>query len=74
MYDAVRGGRLNEAAEMQARVIELLDVLMAAEFPEGFRAAVEIRGFRTGKGRQPTGAQPIDPARVRSAIRAVLRD
>ena len=28
-------------------------MLYSAEFPEGFRAALRLRGFRTGNGRQP---------------------
>jgi len=28
-------------------------MIYSAEFPEGFRAAVQLRGFRMGRGRQP---------------------
>ena len=28
-------------------------MLSAADFPEGFRVALSLRGFRTGRGRQP---------------------
>ena len=28
-------------------------MIYSAEFPEGFRAAVELRGFKMGHGRQP---------------------
>jgi dihydrodipicolinate synthase/N-acetylneuraminate lyase len=37
-----------------ARRVQLFDTMIySAEFPEGFRAAVGLRGFRMGQGRQP---------------------
>jgi 4-hydroxy-tetrahydrodipicolinate synthase len=73
MYDLVRGGRLDEARDLQLRLLELLDLLIAVERPEGFRAAAEVRGFRMGKGRQPTGAMQIDVDRMRGLIEGILR-
>lgn len=54
LYDLTIGGRLDEARELQFRLLKLFDAMLySAEFPEGFRAALQLRGIRTGKGRQP---------------------
>jgi 4-hydroxy-tetrahydrodipicolinate synthase len=54
LYDATVGGQLAEARRMQATLIKLFDpALYWADFPEGFRVAVQLRGFRMGTGRQP---------------------
>ena len=54
LYDLTVSGRLDEARRVQARVIKLFDpTLYSADFPEGFRVAVSLRGFRMGAGRQP---------------------
>jgi len=54
LYDATVGGQLAEARRMQATLIKLFDpALYWADFPEGFRVAVQLRGFRMGAGRQP---------------------
>src|SRR4029079_10944838 len=46
--------KLDEAIDLQYRVLTLFDaMLFTAEFPEGFRAALQLRGINTGKGRQP---------------------
>ena len=47
-------GNLEEARDLQYRLLELFDtMLFSAEFPEGFRAALSLRGIQTGSGRQP---------------------
>ncbi|MBN2475591.1 MAG: dihydrodipicolinate synthase family protein [Pirellulales bacterium] len=54
LYDLTMGGRLDEARRVQAWLIRLFDpALYSADFPEGFRVAVQLRGFRMGTGRQP---------------------
>jgi len=54
LYDLTIGGRLDEARRIQAWLIRLFDpALYSADFPEGFRVAVGLRGFRMGTGRQP---------------------
>ena len=58
--------------KLQYRLLELFDaMLLSADFPEGFRAAVELRGFRFGPSRQPlSGAQQVD--RTRAAAGAAM--
>lgn len=54
LYDLTTQERLEEARRVQYDLVTLFDTMIySAEFPEGFRAAVELRGFRMGRGRQP---------------------
>lgn len=54
VYDLVKAGQLDEARQLQLRLTELFDVLLAAgDFPEGFRIGTQLRGIRVGRGRQP---------------------
>src|SRR5688572_27724314 len=54
LYDLTVSGRLDEARRIQYDLVTLFDTMIySAEFPDGFRAAVELRGFRMGSGRQP---------------------
>jgi dihydrodipicolinate synthase/N-acetylneuraminate lyase len=74
IYDAVRAGRLDVALRMQARLVELFDALFGGvDFPEGFRAGAERRGFRMGPSRQPQGDEQLrDRDRLASRVRNVL--
>ncbi|NUQ62521.1 MAG: dihydrodipicolinate synthase family protein [Pirellulales bacterium] len=54
LYEATVAGCLEEARMLQYKVARAFDaMLFAADFPEGFRAALRLRGIRTGTGRQP---------------------
>ena len=54
LYDLTTSGQLDEARRLQAWLIRLFDpTLYSADFPEGFRVAVALRGFEMGVGRQP---------------------
>jgi len=76
IYDDVRAGRVEVALAKQQRLADLLETAFrGADFPEGFRIAVGLRGFRMGESRQPaTDAQRAErqklAARLRSAIEA----
>jgi len=76
LYDLTVAGRLDEARRVQSAVLRLFDpALYGADFPEGFRTAVSLRGFRMGEGRQPLS----DEHRARLAVveeqfRAVLAE
>jgi 4-hydroxy-tetrahydrodipicolinate synthase len=50
-------------------------MLYSADFPEGFRAAVELRGFRAGASRQPKSEkQKVDFAALQDVLRCILAD
>ncbi len=54
LFDLTTAGRLDEARKVQYDLVSLFDTMIySAEFPEGFRAAVALRGFSMGIGRQP---------------------
>jgi 4-hydroxy-tetrahydrodipicolinate synthase len=76
LYDLTRAGRLDEARPLQLRLIELFDAMIySADFPEGFRAAVELRGFHFGRGRQPLSEnQQVDRAALQKVLHCILAD
>jgi dihydrodipicolinate synthase/N-acetylneuraminate lyase len=76
IYDLSRAGNYQEAMQWQYRILELFDaMLFPFEFPDGFRAAAELRGFRFGHSRQPqTPAQQSDRAALASVLQCILAD
>ncbi len=76
IYDLCRAGDYAEAMKWQYRILELFDVMLYPfEFPDGFRAAAELRGFRMGRSRQPqTGAQQADRTALSSVLQCILAD
>ena len=57
LYDLTLAHRIDEARELQYKLVTLFDVMLySADFPEGFRAALKLRGFEPGEGRQPYSA------------------
>jgi len=76
MYELSVAGNYAEAMQWQYRILELFDaMLFPFEFPDGFRAAAELRGFRFGSGRQPkTSAQRSDSAALASVLQCILAD
>ena len=54
LYEATIDARLDEARELQYELLPLFDAMLySADFPEGFRAALRLRGFDPGESRQP---------------------
>lgn len=54
LYQLTMDGRLDEARDLQYRLLTLFDaMILSAEFPDGFRAALRLRGFEPGPSRQP---------------------
>ncbi len=76
LFDLTTTGRLDEAVALQLRLIELFDAMIfSADFPEGFRAAVELRGFDFGKSRQPLSeAQAVDRLALQRVLRCIMAD
>jgi 4-hydroxy-tetrahydrodipicolinate synthase len=76
LYDLTRGGRLEEAMRLQFRMLELFDTMLySADFPNGFRAAVELRGFRVGPSRQPqSDSQKVDMAALQTVLRCIIAE
>ncbi len=58
LYDLTVSHQIDAARQIQYDLIRLFDTMIySAEFPEGFRAAVGLRGFSMGQGRQPLSDQ-----------------
>ncbi|HID24683.1 MAG TPA: dihydrodipicolinate synthase family protein [Planctomycetaceae bacterium] len=76
LYDLTMAGRLHEARTLQYRLIRLFDTMIySAEFPEGFRVAVGLRGFQMGVGRQPLSPeQKVDLEALRDTLRRLLAE
>jgi len=76
LYDLTMAGRLDEARKVQYDLVSLFDTMIySAEFPEGFRAAVELRGFRMGTGRQPMSeSQRTDLEALRGTLQCLLSE
>jgi 4-hydroxy-tetrahydrodipicolinate synthase len=76
LFDLATAGNYAEAMRWQFRLLELFDTMLySADFPEGFRAAVELRGFRMGKSRQPmTPQQQFDRAALQKVLQCILAD
>lgn len=74
LYDLTLAGRLDEARDLQYRLLTLFDAMLySAEFPEGFRAALNLRGFRAGAGRQPKSEiQKLELDRLSRELQCLL--
>ncbi|MAN05477.1 MAG: dihydrodipicolinate synthase family protein [Planctomycetaceae bacterium] len=58
IYDLTKRSDFDKALSLQKQLLELFDTTFcAADFPEGFRSAINQRGFDFGKGRQPLTEQ-----------------
>ncbi len=76
MFDLTRSGQLDQSMSLQYRLLELFDAMLySADFPEGFRAAVELRGFQMGRSRQPLSpTQQVDREKLQRLLRCILAD
>src|SRR5579872_2419710 len=76
LFDLTKAGRLDEARKVQYDLVTLFDTMIySAEFPEGFRAAVELRGFKMGVGRQPLSpTQKTDLGTLRGTLQCLLSE
>lgn len=53
LYNDFLAGNIAEAKRIQFKLIEFIETMFAGgNFPEGFRAAMSLRGFKMGQGRQ----------------------
>lgn len=61
LYDLTVSGKIELARKVQYDLVTLFDTMIyQAEFPEGFRAAVELRGFQMGRGRMPLSEEQLN--------------
>lgn len=62
MFDAYRGGRVAEAAEIHAALLPLMDALFATTSPIPVKWAMRQLGFRAGECRLPLDGMPASLA------------
>ncbi len=56
LHDLTLAGQIEQARALQYQLLTLFDLMLyTADFPAGFRAALRLRGFDMGPGRQPLG-------------------
>jgi 2-dehydro-3-deoxy-D-pentonate aldolase len=74
LYDLTMDLKIDEARAIQYDLVKLFDsMLYSAEFPNGFRAAVELRGFEMGTGRQPQSTeQATDLSQLSDTLQCML--
>jgi 4-hydroxy-tetrahydrodipicolinate synthase len=58
MFDAYRGGRVEQAAQIHLSLLELIDVLFQTTNPIAIKWAMRQLGFATGECRLPLDAMP----------------
>src|SRR5436190_5825645 len=57
LFDLTMAGKIDQARDLQFRLLPLFDTMLySAEFPDGFRAALKLRGIEPGPSRQPKSA------------------
>eukprot|EP00913_Durusdinium_trenchii_P005690 g5308.t1 len=76
LYDLTMSQQLDEARKLQYDLVTLFDTMIySAEFPEGFRAAVGLRGFEMGRGRLPLSTeQRTDLSSLSNTLQCMLAE
>ena len=76
LYDLTMERRIDEARELQYKLVTLFDMMLySADFPEGFRAALKLRGIDTGEGRQPySPAQHLQMETLSNSLACLLAE
>jgi 4-hydroxy-tetrahydrodipicolinate synthase len=76
LYDLTLAGEIAAARKLQYQLLELFDAMIyTTDFPEGVRAAMRLRGFDTGAGRQPlAGSQQIELGAVSRSLQCLLAE
>lgn len=76
LYDLTLALRIDEARRVQYDLVRLFDsMLFTSEFPNGFRAGAELRGFQMGVGRQPQmPEQKTDLEQLSRTIQCLLSE
>jgi len=76
LYDLTLARRIDEARELQYKLVTLFDMMLySADFPEGFRAALKLRGIETGEGRQPySSAQHLQLETLSNSLACLLAE
>ena len=76
LFESATRGDPEETHRLQQSVSTLFDALFgAADFPDGFRMGVSLRGIRTGAGRMPRSTEQLaGEAATRERLAALLAE
>ncbi len=76
IYETARAGDWEEARRMQYRILDVFQAMVETpNFPEGFRAGYEIRGFDVGRARFPNSKEEMRRFEsMRNKIACLLAD
>ena len=76
LYDLTTSHQIDAARKVQYDIVKLFDTMIySAEFPEGFRAAVSLRGFQMGRGRLPLSEKQLtDISLLRRTLQCLLAE
>jgi dihydrodipicolinate synthase/N-acetylneuraminate lyase len=76
LFDLFKAGDLDGAMKIQYRLTELFDLMLyGSDFPDGFRAGVELRGLNMGSSRQPlSGKQTLDRKALKNMLECLIAD
>lgn len=76
LYDLTLNRDFEAALDLQYRLLRLFDTMLySAEFPEGFRVALNLRGIRTGPGRQPqSSVQQQSLSRLKDQLYSLMTE
>ncbi len=73
IYKAWKEGNYDRARELQFSILLVIRAMFAAPFPTGFKAALEMRGFKMGPPQQPlSDAEHFKFAGTKSRIEKIL--
>ncbi|QDT38907.1 dihydrodipicolinate synthase family protein [Stratiformator vulcanicus] len=76
LFDLTQSHQIEDARRLQYDIVRLFDAIVYhAEFPNGIRAAIELRGFQMGKGRMPQSeTQAADLEVLRKTLQCLLAE
>ncbi len=76
LYKHYQQGKFEDARHIQYQMLELIEVmLLGADFPEGFRAGMTVRGFNMGRGRQhQSAASQLSIERITRTIQCLISE
>jgi 4-hydroxy-tetrahydrodipicolinate synthase len=73
LYQAWQRGDTDTARRLQLALLPVIKLMFSMDFPLGFRAAVELRGFALGPCRQPLSAAQEDAVvRLKSQLKPLM--
>lgn len=73
IYQAWKNKEYEKAHELQFSILNLIRAMFSLSFPLGFKAALEVRGFKMGKNKQPLSpADQYSYSMIKSRLERIL--